>query len=68
MKNKKINSGYYHEIMDRSHIILANIEDYILEQPGMTKEMKKLTKKATKALAEVYQLAGQEMHKQEELK
>lgn len=33
------NLGHYHEIIDRGHIICSMIDDFLIDHPGMTKEM-----------------------------
>lgn len=61
MKKSKtiIDEFHYHEIMDRTHVILCTIEDHLITHVGMTEEMKTLTDQAMNCLAHVYQMAGQ---------
>jgi len=56
----KLNSGHYHEMMDRLHIIMSNIDDHLLQHP-VAKIDKKLNLHLNKALEELwnaYQVAG----------
>jgi hypothetical protein len=69
MKNK-INDGHYLELMDRLHVQSCMIEDHLMGHP-LTKKIKKVKKlidDAGWALAEAYQIVGQESIKNEKRK
>jgi hypothetical protein len=56
----KLNSGHYHEMMDRLHIIMENINDHLIQHP-VAKVNKKLNAKLNTALEnlwDAYQIAG----------
>lgn len=56
----KLNPGHYHEMMDRLHVIMSNIDDHLLQHP-VAKVDKKLNSHLNKALEELwqaYQIAG----------
>ena len=56
----KLNPGHYHEMMDRLHVIMSNIDDHLLQHP-VTKADKNLKAHLTKAfmhLWSAYQIAG----------
>ncbi len=69
MNNKTINNKFaedhYHEIMDRTHILLTTFTDFIDETDVVQddKDMRKLTKKIGSNLAELYQMAGRKLFK-----
>ena len=52
---------YYYEIMDRTHIIMEQLQTAVLDNAGITPEMIKLAEEAHKNLFELYQLAGSEL-------
>lgn len=58
-----INKGHFHEIADRCHVVLSNIDDHILEHPGMTSEMTRLCKDAQASLYAVMNRAWAECDK-----
>lgn len=62
-KKEKLNSGHYHEVMDRSYVIMSNMEDFLLNHPAVSqnKKLKEKVEKAQTLLAEVYQEMGQHM-------
>ena len=49
---------YAYEILDRTHVIMENIQSHICDNPGCTPEMEALALKAHSALFDLYQLAG----------
>jgi len=60
---ENLNSGHFHEIIDRSHIICSMIDDFLIEHPGMTIEMNKKCEFAQQLLCEVSSLACAEEDK-----
>jgi len=59
-ENIELNAGHYHEIMDRLHIIIDNLDNHILKHP-VSLQHKKIRKKINKAidvLSQTYQLVG----------
>ena len=64
MKNK-INDGHNLELMDRLHVQTCMIDDHLVNHP-LTKKIKKAKKlidTAVMALAEAYQIVGNESYK-----
>jgi hypothetical protein len=62
MKKNKINQGHFLELMDRLHVQSCMIENHLIGHP-LTKKIKKVKKlidDAGWALAEAYQIIGQE--------
>ena len=60
-KNSNINDGHYLELMDRIHIVMMNIQDYLIEHP-LTEIHSDIEKKLTSAqnnLWKAYQLVGE---------
>jgi hypothetical protein len=56
----KLNSGHYHEMMDRLHIIMENINDHLIQHP-VAKVDKKVNEKLNTALEtlwDAYQITG----------
>jgi hypothetical protein len=56
----KLNSGHYHEMMDRLHIIMENINDHLIQHP-VAKVDKKVNAKLNTALEnlwDAYQITG----------
>ena len=56
----KLNPGHYHEMMDRLHIIMENINDHLIQHP-VAKVDKKLNAKLNTALEnlwDAYQITG----------
>jgi len=56
-EGQELNKGHYHEIIDRGHLIIGVIDDYLIDHPGMTEEMNTLCKKAQDSLYRVTNLA-----------
>lgn len=58
----EINEGHFIELTDRIHIIVSNIEDYLIKHPLLlhenNKELKSRVEKASELLVEVYQMTG----------
>jgi hypothetical protein len=56
----KLDSGYYHEALDRSYIVANMIEDVLIDHPVIEKhkELRKRVKKALNLILETYQLVG----------
>jgi hypothetical protein len=65
---KKINDGHYLELMDRLYVKLSEIEEHLLNHPltPKLKKVKKLINKSGMALAEAYQIVGDELYKKQE--
>jgi hypothetical protein len=59
MKNQ-INKGHYLELMDRTHVIMDNINSHLLEHPltDNENELKEKYEIALDALWDAYQLIG----------
>jgi len=59
-KIKKLDAGYYHEALDRTHIAANMIEDILIEHPVFEKhkKLRKRIKKAQKLILEAYQIVG----------
>ena len=57
---EEINEGHYFEVMDRTHVIQCNIDDFLTSHPAMTPKMKKKLDKVQTLLTDVYQWAGGE--------
>jgi hypothetical protein len=55
---QEINAGHYFEIMDRSHVIIDNIDAQILNHPAMDEENKAKIESAMTIIFDVYQWAG----------
>jgi hypothetical protein len=56
----KLNSGHYHEMMDRLHIIMENINNHLIQHP-VAKVDKKVNEKLNTALEnlwDAYQITG----------
>jgi hypothetical protein len=60
MKPNEINSGHYLELMDRTHVIMDNINSHLLEHPLTDNEndLKEKFEIALDALWDAYQLVG----------
>lgn len=56
---------HYHEILDRTHLILSMIDDYLLQHPvaKLDKEICSKIEEGANALAEAYQIIGHSIHK-----
>ena len=56
----KLNSGHYHEMMDRLHIIMENINDHLIQHPvaKVDKRIDSLLNKALEELWDAYQITG----------
>lgn len=49
---------YQYEILDRTHVIIENIDSHLIQNHGITKKQLKKLNKAMDLLLEVYQIAG----------
>jgi len=61
MSKREISDFHYHELLDRTHMVMMNINDYLVEHP-VCDEHKKIRKKLENArdlLWEVYQIVGE---------
>jgi hypothetical protein len=56
----KLNPGHYHEMMDRLHIIMENINDHLIQHPvaKVDKRIDSLLNKALEELWDAYQITG----------
>jgi hypothetical protein len=56
----KLNSGHYHEMMDRLHIIMENINDHLIQHPvaKVDKRIDSLLNKALEELWDAYQITS----------
>lgn len=61
----ELNDGYYHEIMDRTHVLMETINTHLVEHPvgKQNKKINRLFIRAIIALNEAYQEAGNESYK-----
>ena len=61
----ELNEGYYHEAMDRCHVLMETINDHLVEHPvGRQKDkINRMFIRAIIALNEAYQMAGDEIIK-----
>lgn len=59
-KKIKLDNLHYHEMMDRLHLVLCNIDDFLLDHPVAHKEKKirKKVEKASELLSDAYQEIG----------
>ena len=64
LENNKMNYSQ-HEILDRTDLILDLIQIKLYAHPELTKKQAKKVNKAMDLLSEVYQLAGNEVFKDE---
>lgn len=53
IEDDDLNRGHFHEIIDRCHVILSNIDDHLIGHPGMTKAMIKKCEQAQELLYSV---------------
>lgn len=65
MDKIKLNEGYYHEAMDRTHVLMETINTHLVEHPvgKQNKKMNRMFIRAIVALHEAYQIAGDEIIK-----
>ncbi len=65
MEKVKLNEGYYHEAMDRCHVLMETINTHLVEHPVGTQKDKinRMFIRAIIALNEAYQMAGDEIIK-----
>ena len=56
----EINDGHYLELLDRTHVILSNVNDHLLEHPltENDKELKRMFEQIIEALWDIYQTIG----------
>lgn len=66
--SKKINKGYYYELMDRCHVQMCMIEDHLLSNPQLTKKMKRKLLKSQALIMDVYQWAGSKDYDEDQKK
>jgi hypothetical protein len=61
----KPNSEYYHEALDRLHVICCMIDDHLLQHPvsKLDKEVSQPIEKALYLLHEAYQITGNKLFK-----
>ena len=59
MSDQEFNEGHIPEAMDRLHIILGMIDDYLIDQPGIVKTgVSEDIDKASDILSAAYQKVG----------
>ena len=53
----------YHEVLDRTHVLVSVLDDHILTHPVIENdpELKKKAEEAEASLGELYQLIGQKI-------
>jgi DNA-binding phage protein len=58
----KIDKFHAHEALDRTHMVLCILDDFVCYHPVVkrNKKMKKLAHKASLSLSKLYQLIGSE--------
>ena len=58
--NIKLDQFYWHEALDRTHVILSNIDDHLIQHPvlKLNPDIRRLIEKASENLSEAYQLLG----------
>jgi len=56
----EINDGHYLELLDRTHVILSNVNDHLLEHPltENDEELKRMFEQIIEALWDIYQTIG----------
>ena len=54
----KINDWHYFEIMDRTHVMMCDLETHVITHLVMTKTQIKKLEKAQALMMDVYQWAG----------
>ena len=56
----EINDGHYLELLDRTHVILSNVNDHLLEHPltENDEELKRMFEHIIEALWDTYQTIG----------
>lgn len=56
----EINDGHYLELLDRTHIIMSNVNDHLLEHPLTEddEELKRMFEQIIEALWDTYQTIG----------
>ena len=61
----ELNEGYYHEAMDRCHVLMDTINNHLIEHPvgKQNKEINRMFVRALVSLMEAYQMAGDEIIK-----
>ena len=60
MSKPTLNSGYYHEMVDRLHVIMCTIDEHLVQHPvaKLDKDVSKKIEEALDLLHEAYQQAG----------
>ena len=61
MSKDKIDNFHYHELLDRTNLIMMNVNDYLVEHPvcDKHKKIKKKLEKSRDLLWEVYQMVSE---------
>lgn len=54
----QLNSGHFHELIDRAHIICSMLDDYVIDHPGMNKQMNEKCVIAQTALSDMQTMAS----------
>jgi len=60
MKNKTLDRFDYHEVMDRTNMILSTFEDFVIKHPlvEMNQDLRDKAEEASTILGELYQMTG----------
>ena len=60
MSKPTLNSGHYHEMVDRLHVIMCTIDEHLIQHPvaKLDKDVSKKIEEALDLLHEAYQQAG----------
>lgn len=68
MSKKKINKGYYLELMDRCHVQMESIELFLIRNPHIqaNEKMRNKLSKSTGLIFDVYQWAGRKDYEEDE--
>lgn len=63
MSKRTLDSGYYHEMADRLHVLICTMDDHLLQHPvaKLDKNISKKIEEALELLEEAYQEAGSKM-------
>ena len=59
----ELNSGHYHEALDRLHVICSMIDDHLIQHPvsKLDKEVSQPIEQALDLLSEAYQITGNKL-------
>lgn len=63
MANKiELDQFHWHEALDRTHLVLCNIDDFLIQHPvlKLNPKIRKHVEKASESLTEAYSMLGEE--------